>query len=451
MAGARQSAPSGERLSFDDVEILRLESAAIRGHTCKLLLAEADPTGEPLDPSQLRAHLGERIAEVPRLRERVVMPRLGQPRWEPDPDFDLANHVIDRGGPPLSEGGLRDAVGEVMSDRLDHERPLWSLDLLPLEDGATAVVVRIHHCMADGVSAMRILSQILWDSEGVAGPARAPVPGGTAGGTRRVPAQSAGPGASSRVEAARGRLSRLRHIPGTLLRELRPGGETPLDRHIGSSREVAWTSFPLAEMKRIEHAAGSGITVNDVVLAAVSGALRGWLPRGDSEQTLRVQVPVSLHARDASPTEIGNRDSFLFVDLPLDEPDAVSALRRIAAETHERKLDHDAETLYAFFHALAHFRPLYRGATRLLSGPREFALSVSNVPGPRRPVTVLGRRLRRFSSFAEPADRHALRVAAVSLGGEMNFGLCSDPDAVAGLDRLAEGLAESLKELSRAV
>jgi diacylglycerol O-acyltransferase / wax synthase len=448
MVGARQSAPSGERLSFDDVEILRLESAAIRGHTCKLLLAEADSTGEPLDPSQLHAYVGERVATVPRLRERVVMPRRGQPRWEPDPDFDLGNHVVDRGGPPLSEDGLRDAVGEVMSNRLDHERPLWRLDLLPLEDGATAVVVRIHHCMADGVSAMRILSQVLWEAEDASGPARAPVSGGTARRTPRVPVPSGGADAPSHLGAASSRLLRL---PRTLLRELRPGGETPLDRHIGSRREVAWASYPLAEMKRIEHAAGSGITVNDVVLAAISGALRGWLARGDSDHTLRVQVPVSLHARDASPTEIGNRDSFLFVDLPLDEPDAVSGLRRIAAETHQRKLDHDAETLYAFFHALAHFRPLYRGATRLLSGPREFALSVSNVPGPPRPVTVLGRRLRRFSSFAEPADRHALRISAVSLGGEVNFGLCSDPDAVAGLDRLAEGLAESLEELSRAV
>jgi hypothetical protein len=145
--------------------------------------------------------------------------------------------------------------------------------------------------MADGVSAMRILSQVLWEIEDASDPARVPVTKGTAGGTQETPAPSAGPGASSRAEAARGRLSSLRRIPGTLLRELRPGGETPLDRHIGSNREVAWTSFPLAEMKRIEHAAGSAITVNDVVLAAVSGALRGWLPRGDSDQTLRVQVP----------------------------------------------------------------------------------------------------------------------------------------------------------------
>jgi hypothetical protein len=122
-------------------------------------------------------------------------------------------------------------------------------------------------------------------------------------------------------------------------------------------------------------------------------------------------------------------------------------LRRINAETHERKLDHDAETLYSFFHSLSHFRPLYREVTRLAAGPREFALSVSNVPGPRDPVTVLGRPVERFASFAEPADRHALRVAVVSLGGELAFGLCSDPDAVSGLDRLAVALDDSLAEL----
>jgi hypothetical protein len=206
----------------------------------------------------------------------------------------------------------------------------------------------------------------------------------------------------------------------------------------------------LTELKRIEHALGEGITVNDVVLAGVAGALRSWLDEGDrAPGDLRAQVPVSLHSRREASDEVGNRDSFLFVDLPLAEDDPVERLRRISAETRERKLDHDAETLYAFFHSLSHFRPLYREVTRLTSGPREFALSVSNVPGPRDPVTVMGRAVERFASFAEPADRHALRVAVVSLGGELAFGLCSDPDAVGGLDRLASALDESLAELGR--
>jgi WS/DGAT/MGAT family acyltransferase len=238
-------------------------------------------------------------------------------------------------------------------------------------------------------------------------------------------------------------------LPATLRRELRPGADSPLDRHIGTGREVAWTSVPLAELKRIEHAAGEGATVNDVVLAAVAGGLRGWLEGGSAPPRLRAQVPVSLHSREEKPGEVANRDSFLFVDLPIAEADPLERLRLISSETRERKLDHDAETLYAFFHSLSHFKPLYREVTRLASGPREFALSVSNVPGPRDPVTVMGRPVERFASFAEPADRHALRVAVISLGGEVAFGLCSDPEAVPGLAPLAASLGDSLAELGR--
>jgi diacylglycerol O-acyltransferase / wax synthase len=158
---------------------------------------------------------------------------------------------------------------------------------------------------------------------------------------------------------------------------------------------------------------------------------------------------VSLHAREERPGEIGNRDSFLFVDLPLGEPDPIERLRLISAETQERKHGHDADTLYSFFHSLSHFPPLYREVTRLTSGPREFALSVSNVPGPRKPVKVMGRRLSRFCSFAEPADRHALRIAVVSLGGEVAFGFCSDPEAVPSLDLIADSVGGSLRALDR--
>jgi len=422
-----------EELAFDDVQILKLESSAILGHTCKVIVVQPDADGRPLDADALRGRIGERMDAVPRLRQRVAMPPGGNPRWEEDAGFDLADHVVVRAGEPLAHDGLRRAVGELMAERLDHERPLWRLDLLPLTDGRVAVVGRIHHCMADGVSALRLLAAILWDpaeatTEKAATAAKAPAP----------------------VSPRRSALRTAARLPGTLRRELRPGGDSPLDRQISSAREVAWTGASLAELKGIEHAAGEGVTVNDVVLATVAGALRSWIDEGgNAPQSLRAQIPVSLHSQDEGSAQIGNRDSFLFVDLPLAEDDPAERLRRINAETHERKLDHDAETLYSFFHSLSHFRPLYREVTRLASGPREFALSVSNVPGPREPVTVLGRSVERFASFAEPADRHALRVSVVSLGGELAFGLCSDPDAVSGLGRLAAALDDSVAELKR--
>jgi hypothetical protein len=203
-------------------------------------------------------------------------------------------------------------------------------------------------------------------------------------------------------------------------------------------------------LKRIEHAAGSGVTVNDVVLAVVAGAIRRWLgTHHEPIQLMRVQVPVSMHHRDEAADELGNRDSFLFCDLPISEPDPRRRLLAINTETRTRKSKHDPDELYSFFHSLSRIRPLGRLVSGLASGPREFALSVSNVPGPREPVHLLGARVAELYSVAEPADRHALRASAVSLAGRMGFGFCTDPGAVPGVAELAEGLDASLEELSR--
>jgi diacylglycerol O-acyltransferase / wax synthase len=430
------SAGTPDRLSFDDAQILRLESAAIKGHTGKLLVLAPGAGGHSLGPADLRRRVRERIAGFPRLSQRVELPRRGQPRWvETEPD--LSWHVADSGsGEPLDEEGFRLAAGEILAQRLDHKRPLWRLDLLALEGGRTGIVGRIHHAMADGVTAIRIAAGLLWDLP--------------RDGSER-PTKASKPAAIPKPEAAEHRQRPLLvRLPGALRRELRPGADTPLDRHIGSEREIAWTVVPLARLKRIGKAAGDGVTVNDVVLAVVAGALREWLQgAGSRPASLRAQVPVCLHLREGG-IGVGNRDSFLNVDLPLAEPDPVARLRSINAETSEAKVDHDADTLYAFFHALGRFRPLYQGVTRIISGPREFALSVSNVPGPRERPEILGREVREFCSFAEPADRHALRVAVISLGGDLAFGLCSDPEAIGELNQLAEALEASVAELESA-
>ena len=429
-----------ERLSVDDAQILRLESAAIKGHTGKVLILAPDSEGRPASASRLRARISQRMGTFPRLSQRVAEPRLGlgRPAWVEVPDVDLAWHVAEpERADPLSDEELRQAVGELLSERLDHTRPLWRLDVLPLTGGRVAVIARIHHAMADGVSAIRLAAGLLWDEDSTS-----PTP--------HPAVHTASPGSVKPAQAGEARI--LVRLPTALWRELRPGRDTKVDQHIGPSREVAWTSFPLERLKRIEHAAPEGATVNDVVLAVVAGGLRHWLPEvGGIAEDLRIQCPVCLHAREESAGQLGNRDSFMNVDLPIAEDDAAERLRLINAETREKKFDHDADTLYAFFHAIGRFRPLYKGVTRLTSGPREFALSVSNVPGPRQRALILGHAVEEFCSFAEPADRHALRISVISLGDELAFGLCSDPEAISHLDGLRGALADSIAELEGAV
>jgi WS/DGAT/MGAT family acyltransferase len=438
-----------ERLSQDDAQILRLESPVIKGHTGKVLVVAPGSDGSALSVERLRAQVSERMAAFPRLGQRVEEPRLGlgRPAWVEVPNVDLGWHVAEPDhADPLSDEELRRAVGDLISERLDHTRPLWRFDALPLTGERTALVGRIHHAMADGVSAIRLIAGLLSDAETEA-------PSGQSDKASSGTDPSGRPARPARAAARDVREARLLvRLPAALWRELRPGADSDLDRHIGPSREVAWTTFPLERLKRIERGAGDGVTVNDVVLAVVAGGLRRWMAdsRG-STHDLRVQCPVCLHAREESAGELGNRDSFMNLDLPITEPDPAARLRLINAETSERKLDHDADTLYAFFHALGRFRPLYRGVTRITSGPREFALSVSNVPGPRQRPLILGHAIEQFSSFAEPADRHALRVSVVSFAGELAFGLCSDPEAISDLDGLRGALADSIAELEVSV
>lgn len=484
-----------ERLSAEDARILRLESAAICGHTCKVLLVDPDAEGRSLTVEALRERVAARVGGARRARQRVVPTplRIASPVWLDDPDFDVDYHV--RGTEGAVGGGdaeLREVAGRLMGERLDRSRPLWRTDVVgPLADGRIALVTRIHHCMADGIGAVRLGSLLFWDRasdavedpgegrplgglgggredgageggpgewpDGTPQPARERVPGAArllaAGLATRASAPASALAGAARALAQPGRWPMhardLLRLPGTLRREL--GGRTaasPFDRHLGAEREVAWATVPLAELRALEDAFDTHVTINDLVLAIVAGALRHWLERrGEEPAAMRVKIPVSMHARDERPDAIGNRDSFLFVGLPVTEADPVRRLMSIAAETRERKLRGDAAELYTFFHGLSHFRPLEQIATRVAMGAREFGLSVSNVPGPRELGAILGHAVSGLHTFAEPAEHHALRVAVISLAGALSFGLCTDPRAVAGLDVLAEGIELSMGEL----
>ena len=414
-----------DRLSSDDARILALESAAIAGHTLKLVMLE--PADRTLDVDELRASIHARLPEGSRGRERVE-----GGRWVLDQDFDVTAHVRRRDGTAgIDERGAWAEAGTIMSERLDHRRPLWAFDLIgPLDDGREAIVARIHHAMADGISCVRFLEEVLWDeADDAPPPSRAAV--------------VARPGAPAHE---------LRHLPGAVARELgHRVKDSILDRPIGAARELAFTATPLERLHSIGASRPQHATVNDVLLAGVAGGLRSWMQAsGERLGRLRAQIPVSLHHRDETADELSNRDSFLNVDLPIAESDPLKRLDLISAETAARKRLGDAEELYDLFHALARCRPLDRVVTRVAAGPHEFSLSISNVPGPRGRLEICGRPVERLGSVAEPAQRHALRVSAISCSGMVGIGLCTDPAALAGIADLADSIDEALAELGEA-
>jgi diacylglycerol O-acyltransferase / wax synthase len=456
-----------DRLSAEDAAILALESPTVAGHTCKLVLLGE---GHPVTVTALRDRVASRLDAAPRLRRRIAPTPLGlaPPAWVDDTDFDLARHV--RRVPPArrarGEAELKALVARTMEERLDRDHPLWSLDVVEeLAGGGSALIWKLHHALADGAETMRLADAILWD-EG-------PAPGATSAWTPEPAPGTAGllaAGLRHRGGAVTGELGGLarglvspaawrggareaRRLPGAVARDLLPDRfDSPLDAAATGRRAIAFGTGQLELLKRIEHAQPQRTTVNDVLLALVAGGLRRWLTHhGGAATELRVKVPVSLHDRHAHPDALANRDSFLCVALPLAEPDPAARLAAIAAQTRERKREHDAETLDALFRDLRHApRPVARLATRLTSGPRTFALEVSNVPGPSAPRHILNAPVTALRSLAEIGERHALRVSAISLAGTLHLGLNADAAAVEDVEVLAAGMEAELRDLAAA-
>jgi diacylglycerol O-acyltransferase / wax synthase len=400
-------------LTREDRAILALERGTVVGHICKVLVT--DSAG--LDADALRRGLAERIAAAPMLRRRLGR-SAGAPIWETVDDLDLDAHVVDMAGaPPLDRFALYAAVAAIFSRRLDRSRPLWQLDVVgPLANGGAALVWRIHHALADGRSSMRLLEDVLWD-------AAPPVP----------PRMTAPPQGNAT------RHGQWHSTLGFARREFADRHGSPFDGTISATRDIAFAAAPLHALHDAARRHGEA-TVNDAVLAVVAGGLRRWIERRHgSLGTVRVRVPVSLHQPGDG---AGNRDSYFGVDLPLHERDPLARLSAIHAETAECKADHDAQTMDVLLRDLARISPrLERLCQRVEGSPRAFALAVSNVPGPRRAVSVLGVPVRELNSLAEIGERHALRVTAVSLAETLHFGLCADPAIVPDVVGLADDLA----------
>ncbi|MBV8162177.1 MAG: DUF1298 domain-containing protein [Acidimicrobiia bacterium] len=430
-----------EALTAEDLAILDLESPTIAGHTCKVAVLDGGRGGPPTI-EEVRAHVASRLPRVPRCSQRLALGPV--PSWTDPEPIAIDQHVR-----PAPGGVLDVAVAQAMTSRLDRGRPLWDLGVVPdAGSGQWAVIWRVHHAMADGMTMMRWASDLLWDEPPADPPIVPHAPAGSIGASDTSATRSDAAGAArSGLLPAMGSVARTALSLGRELRPVpRPG---PFGGHVGRRRQAAFAHCTLEDLRAIEHSAGRGVTINDVILAAVAGALRHWCVRhGTRLEGARVKVPVSMHVAGPTAGDTANRDSFMFVDLPLREPDPVARLRAVNRETRERKTRHDAEAVYDVLDALERVAPpLATVATRLLMNPREFTLNVSNVPGPRSGVRVLGREVRNLYSFAEVAERHPVRIAAVSLGHAMQFGILADPDLVPGAGALAVGIEGSIAEL----
>ena len=452
-----------DRLSGLDTSFLHLERDGAHMHVASTVIFE----GPTPDYREFVEHIESRLHLVPRFRQKVRFVPLdaGRPVWEDDPQLNLKYHVRHTALPaPGSDEQLRTLAARVFSQQLDRSKPLWELWLVDgLEGGRFAVVGKSHHCLVDGVSGVDITT-VLYDTERE--PETAPPAAGEwVPGPGRSGAQLFGESVVERLtnptEIVRGARRAVRG-PRRLLHNAREAlgamGEfagagraappSPFNVEIGPYRRFAWVRGDLAEFKQIKNELGG--TVNDVVLAAVTGALGRYMrSRGQSthELELRALVPISVRASNEHGA-LGNRVSAMMAPLPVwceDPVERLGLIREAMADVKDSRQAVGASLLTE----LTDFAPptIAGQAARLQARQRFFNLVVTNIPGPQFPLYVLGREMEAVIPMVPLAQNQAVCVAIMSYNGQVNFGLTGDYDAMPDLDALADDLDASIKEM----
>ena len=450
------------RLTALDASFLEAETASAHMHVGWAALF--DPPEGGLRPSfdDLLAHIAGRMARAPRYRQRLAEVPLGaaDPVWVDDTEFRIERHVRRSQRDDIS--GL---IDDVMSRRLRRDRPLWELWIADeLADGRLGIVGKAHHCMVDGLAAVELATLLLDPEPEPAAPPRdawrpdpPPGPLGLFAGGIVARAQGAMSMATAPLQLARkpGEITRAPELAAkagrALVDSVRPGAGVSRFTGRGSPlRHLATASRPLDDLKAIARATGT--SVNDVLLAATAGGVRQFeLERGEEPRPLKTMVPVSVRASDGG-ADLGNRIAFMFIDIPCDEPGPRRRLERVAAEMGTRKDNGHPEGADLLLRLLGYTpRTVQHFLNRLVSSPRTFDIVVSNIPGPRPPMWMLGCELREAYPVVPMADSHSVSIGLTTVRDDVFLGVYADREALPDGDRLAElidGAFEQLRELA---
>jgi WS/DGAT/MGAT family acyltransferase len=417
----------GQRISALDEANLRVERRGVPMHVAALLLLEAGPlldAGGHVRLGDVREHVERRTRGVRRLRQVLVRPGGGRPVWLDDPVFDVSRHVRCRPVPPPGdeESLLRVCAG-IDAAPLPRDRPLWELWLLPgLAGGRVGLLIRWHHVLADGLAALTLLAPLFDPAPG--GPAGAPGRPGAGGGPPPAPARAA-----TRL------LGRAAQLRGALAEGRAPA--LSINRPVGARRRAALVRADLAAVRELAHRQGG--TVNDVVLAAVAGGARQLLAaRGELAGVPELKVSVAASVRGPGDPAGGNRTGVRVVAVPVDDPDPVARLRRIAATTSGQR-------------ARPPYRPggrlAQRWMVRIMDRQRLVNLLLSNVRGPAAPLLFAGAPVRELFQLGAVQGNLALSVGVVSYAGTLGIDVVADADVVPDLPVFVEGLAGALVRL----
>ncbi|MGL5864591.1 MAG: WS/DGAT/MGAT family O-acyltransferase [Dermatophilaceae bacterium] len=465
-----------DRLSNLDTSFLHLEDATTPMHVGSVMVFDVPEAG--FDHENLLALIAERIAHVPRYRQRVrtVPGGLANPVWVDDHSFDITYHVRRSALPrPGSDEQLEELVARIQPRPLDRSRPLWEVYLVEgLADDRFAIITKTHHSLVDGIAAVDI-GAVLVDGNPAGGerpstiwrprpePTGVELLVGALADVARRPSQlvdTVQHGVADVTATVGKAVSVASEVLSTVARlSARPAPTSPLNASVGRARRYVMVGTDLEDYRIVRSRLGPGsfaeeVSVNDVVLAAVAGAFRSWLlTRGESVYpgtTVRAMVPVSVHDPDDGPP--GAALTACFVDLPVGEPGPSMRLHQIAFSMRQQmegapRRAVSADTLAG----LGGFAPptIHALGARLggAVSRRLYNVVITNVPGPQTPRYAAGARMVSTYPVIPLGAGQALSIGLTSYDGGVYYGLYADRDAMPDADVLGRGLVDALHEL----
>jgi diacylglycerol O-acyltransferase len=462
-----------ERLSALDAAFLDIETPSCHMHVGVTLIFDAGPlTLEHggVDIERIRHYVEAAVSKIPRYRQRIQhIPLHRHPVWVDDDGFNINYHVRHSALPrPGSMRQLKRLAARINSQKLDRSRPLWELWVVEgLEDNKLALIGKVHHCMMDGVSGVDVMAMLFrLDAKAKQLPeAEKWVPRPAPGRTELLGEEMRRRGKEAKT--LWNRLMGAKEDPQRTLDELKsaannvlsamgggvvPASKTPLNpHHIGAYRRFDWLSLDLEQAKTVKRAAGG--TINDVVLATVTGALRRFFieQRKVDATRLEYRTLIPVNARNGRALTLGNKVAAMLTRLPLEQEDTARRLQSMIELTREAK-DSGQYQGSALVEELGDFTAatVISQAMRLATRIRSYNLVVTNVPGPPVPLYLLGARLLEAYPIVPLYLNHALGIAVFSYCGRLYWGLNADWDSVADLHRITDYMIAEFEALKDA-
>jgi len=449
-----------ERMSMMDASFLYMENEFDLHHNAWLgLFAGPAPTGE-----EFRRHIASKLPRIPRYRQRVrfVPHDLAAPVWVDDRHFNLSYHLRSIALPaPGSDAQIRELFTTLMAQPLDRNKPLWDMWLVDgLQGNRWALISRLHHCMADGVSTTDITTTVL-DQEPLATPAEvvddwkpeaAPTDAELVQAALMESQQQQMEQASrygTWVNSLKAQMAEVDKAFASLKDSLAaPLSITSLNGPIGPYRRWAWAKASLEGIGAIR--ASLGGTVNDVLLAIVTRAFRDLLvSRGEAvaDRTVRCLVPVSVRSIGEAG---GNRIASMYAELPVGIADPAARLAAIKTQMDGLKSSKQALAAVVLT-SMAGFQPpalMAMSARSAGHAPNPVNTVATNVPGPRHPLYLLGRKMLDNYPYVPLASSMRLGTSMFSYDGYVRFGVTGDYDSTPDIQIFADGLGEGFRELS---